>query len=175
MRPLASPVHDHRLLGRVEAAIGLLFVIIASALNPIDAIFGLVFVAPVMAGVLYLTVFRRVARQAVADPPPAPTVEREEPGEFGRRIAWPVAAQVAVYLIFTATARAPGLLGGIALGIGVGLILTARWLERWENAHDVGLLREPGSRARAGQAGASRGYYVAPGGKTNVPGVANRT
>jgi hypothetical protein len=65
---------------------------------------------------------------------------------------------VVVFLVLTATARAPGLLGGIALGIGIALLLTSRWLERWENANDVGLLREPGPRGRSGGGG---GYYVA--------------
>ena len=36
----------------------------------------------------------------------------------------------------------------------------ARWLEHWENEHDVGLLREPRLRARTGDGG-GRGYYIA--------------
>jgi hypothetical protein len=165
VHPLSSPVREHRFLGRAEMTIGLVFIIIAAALSPLDAFVGLVVVTPVLACLLYLVAFRRVARQAVADPPPAPTTEREEPDAFRRRVTGPLVAQVVVYLLLTATARAPGLLGGIALGIGVALVLTARWLERWENAHETGLLREP--RARGG------GYYVAVSGKTGAVSDAN--
>jgi hypothetical protein len=104
-----------------------------------------------------------VARHAVADPAPAPTAEREDPSAFARRLRRPLAAQVVVFLVFTVTAQAPGLLGGIALGVGVALILTARWLERWENAHEVGLLRESGPRRRTADGGVTGGYYVAGG------------
>jgi hypothetical protein len=165
MHPLTSPVREHRLVGRIEVAIGLVFIVVASSLNPVDAVVGLAFVAPVLASVLYLAAFLRVARQAVAAPAAAPTADREEPRALRRRIGRPVAVQVVVYLLLTATARAPGLLGGVALGLGVALVLTARWLERWENAHGAGLLREP--RARSGS-GAPGGYYVATGGKTRA-------
>src|SRR6478735_8857363 len=114
MRPLSSPVYEHRLLGRAETAIGLIFAIIASALNPLDAFVGLFVVAPVLTGLLYYSVFRRVARHAVADPAPAPTAARADPAAFARRLRWPLAAQVVVFLFFTATTQAPGLLGGIA-------------------------------------------------------------
>jgi hypothetical protein len=163
MRPLSSPVHEHRVLGRAEMAIGLVFLIIASALSPIDAIIGLFVVAPFLAVVLYVAVFRRVVRRLVAHPAPAPTTDREDAGEYARRLRWPLAAEAVVFLGFTATTRAPGLLGGIALGAGVALVLTARWLERWENAHDVGLLRESGPRRRTPDGGVTGGYYVARG------------
>lgn len=161
MRPLSSPVHEHRVLGRAEIAIGLVFIIIASVLNPIDAIVGLFVVAPFLTAALYLAVFRRVVKQAVAHPRPAPAADVEDSGEYGRRLRWPLTAQVVVFLAFTATTRAPGLLGGIALGAGIALVLTARWLERWENAHEVGLLRESGPRRRSADGGVTGGYYVA--------------
>jgi hypothetical protein len=160
MRPLSSPVRDHRVLGRVEVAVGLVFIIIATGLNPVEAVIGVAVIAPVIAFVLYLVTFRPAARRAVRDPPPAPTSRREDPGAFVRRIRGPVAAQVVAFLLLTATARAPGLLGGIAVGVGVALLWTARWLEHWENEHDVGLLREPRLRARTGDGG-GRGYYIA--------------
>ena len=163
MRPLSSPVFEHRLLGRVETAIGLVFVIIASVLNPIDAIIGLFVVAPLLTAILYFAVFRRVARQAVAHPAPAPTSDRAEPSDYARRLRRPMIVQVVVFLGFTVTAQAPGLLGGIALGVGVALILTSRWLEGWENEHEVGLLRESGPRRRTRDGGVSGGYYVAGG------------
>jgi hypothetical protein len=163
MRPLSSPVYEHRLLGRAETVIGLIWVIIASVLNPIDGLIGLFVVAPVLTALLYLSVFRRVARRAVAHPAPAPTTDRADTSDFARRLRWPLTAQVFVYIGFTVTTQAPGLLGGIALGIGVALILTARWLEGWENEHDVGLLRESGPRRRTSDGGVSGGYYVARG------------
>jgi hypothetical protein len=161
MRPLSSPVYEHRLLGRAETAIGLMFVIIASVLNPVDAVIGLFVVGPLLTAILYLAVFRRVARRAVAHPAPAPTTDRADPSDFARRLRWPLAGQVVVFLGFTVAAQAPGLLGGIAVGVGVALILTARWLEGWENAHDVGLLRESGPRRRTSDGGVTGGYYVA--------------
>jgi hypothetical protein len=161
MRPLSSPVYEHRLLGRAETAIGLMFVIIASVLNPVDAVIGLFVVGPLLTAILYLAVFRRVARRAVAHPAPAPTTDRADPSDFARRLRGPLAGQVVVFLGFTVAAQAPGLLGGIAVGVGVALILTARWLEGWENAHDVGLLRESGPRRRTSDGGVTGGYYVA--------------
>ena len=68
-----------------------------------------------------------------------------------------------MFLGFTVTTQAPGPLAGIALGVGAALILTARWLERWENAHEVGLLRESGPRRRTADGGVTGGYYVAGG------------
>ena len=163
MRPLSSPVYEHRLLGRAEVAIGLFFVIIASTLNPFDAVVGVFIVAPLFTAILYYALFRRVARSAVVDPAPAPTTDRADPAAYARRLRWPLAAQVAVFLGFTVTTQAPGPLGGIALGLGAALILTARWLERWENANEVGLLRESGARRRTGDGGVTGGYYVAGG------------
>ena len=156
MRPLSSPVRDHRVLGRVQVIVGAIFLIFAGALNPIEAAFGLVGAMPVTAAILYLAVFRRVSRRLTRNPPPAPTSEREDPGSFARRMRWPVAGQVALLLALAGAARSPGLLGGIAAGVGIALLLTARWLEGWENEHDVGLLYEPGG-ARQGRGG----YYVA--------------
>ena len=155
MRPLSSPVRDHRVLGRVQVIVGAVFLIFAGALNPIEAAFGLFAALPLTAGVLY---FRRVSRRLVRDPPPAPTPEREDPGSFARRMRWPVAGQVALFLALAGAARAPGLLGGISAGVGIALLLTARWLEGCENDHEVGLLYEPGG-AREGRGG----YYVARG------------
>jgi hypothetical protein len=158
MRPLSSPVRDHRVLGRVQVIVGALFVIFGGALNPIEAVIGAVVMTPIMAAGMFLGLFRPVSRRLLRSPPPAPTGEREDPGSFARRMRWPVAGQVAVFLVIAALARAPGLVGGIAIGVGVALLLTARLLERWENEHDVGLVYEPGG-GRHGRGG----YYTARG------------
>lgn len=170
MRPLSSPVDDHRTLGRAEAIIGCAFLIVAGGLSPADAIVGLFVATPLVTAILYLGVFRRVTRMALEDPPPAPAGRSRERGAYARRLRVPLAAQVLVFLFFTITARAPGLLGGIALGIGFAFILTARWLERWENANDVGLLREVGRR----RGEPASGYYVAGTGKTRLRADAKR-
>src|SRR3954451_3399743 len=166
MRPLSSPVRDHRVLGRVQVIIGALFLVLGGTLSPIEAAIGLVIAMPIMAAVMYLAVFRPGSRRGLGHPPPppppprgppaAPATEREAPGSFARRMPWPVAGQVALFLVLAAVGHAPGLVGGIALGLGVALTLTARLLERWENEHEVGLLSEPGGGRR--QRG---GYYVA--------------
>ena len=82
------------------------------------------------------------------DAPPAPPGELRPRGAYLRRLRVPLALQVLVFVFFTATARAPGLLGGIALGVGIAFLLTARWLEGWENANQTGLLRECAGGAR---------------------------
>jgi hypothetical protein len=156
VRPLSSPVRDHRAIGRVQLVVGALFVIFAGALNPLEAVLGVFVAMPVTAAILYFAVFRRVSRRLVRNPPPAPTTEREDPTSFAHRMRWPVAAEVFVFLLLATTTRAVGLVGGIAAGVGVALMLTARWLEHWENDNDVGLLYEPGA-ARHGRGG----YYVA--------------
>ena len=78
MCPLSSPVYEHRLLGRAETVIGLVFVIIASTLNPFDAVVGVFIVGPLLTAILYYAVFGgwRARRR---DPAPAPTAERAGP------------------------------------------------------------------------------------------------
>jgi hypothetical protein len=145
MRPLSSPARENRLLGLVQLGIGFFFAVAAGVLNPIEAAVGIVLGAVLVGGVASVVRIRLYAR-ATETARPAPTDEREEPGAYARRLVWPIAAQVALYLVVTAAARAPGLLAGIALGTGIALLVTSRWLERWEDANKVSLLHEPGER-----------------------------
>jgi hypothetical protein len=162
MRPLSSPVRENRILGLVELGVGFFFAIAAGVLDPIEAGVGVVVGTTIVGGVLSV-VRLRASERAVDAAGPAPTEAREEPEVLPRRIAWPVALQVGVFLVLTAAARTPGMLAGIALGIGLALLLTSRWLERWEDAHKVSLLREPGNRR----------LYVARDRKNARPRVAN--
>jgi hypothetical protein len=172
---LSSPVDDHRVLGRAEVIIGCAFLIVAGGLSPADAIIGLFFVTPLLTAALYFGVFRRVTRTAVRHAPPAPPGELRPRGAYLRRLRVPLALQVLVFVFFTATARAPGLLGGIALGVGLAFLLTARWLEEWENANEAGLLREVRRRGRGEDGSRARGgYYVAGSGKTRLRADAKR-
>jgi hypothetical protein len=145
MRPLSSPVRENRFLGRVEIGIGFFFAVAAGVLNPIEGAVGIVLGTAIVGGVMSVVRIRGAAR-ATETARPAPTGEREEPDVLPRRIAWPVAAQVAVCLGIVAAARIPGLVAGISLGIGISLIVTSRWLERWEDATKSSVLREPGRR-----------------------------
>jgi hypothetical protein len=145
MRALSSPVRENRLLGLVQLAIGFFFAVAAGVLNPIEAAVGVVAGAVLVGGIASMARIRLYARATEAARP-APTDEREEPGAYARRLVWPVAAQVALYLVVTAVARTPGLLAGIALGAGIALLVTSRWLERWEDANKVSILHEPGER-----------------------------
>jgi hypothetical protein len=148
---MASPARENRVIGLVQVAIGFTFLIAAAVLNPIEAAIGIVLMAPIMFAAMYFGVLRRHTRAAIAAAAPAATMEREEPGALSRRIAWPVAGEVAVFLLFAGIGHAPGLMAGIAFGIGVAALLTSRDIERWEVGHDATLLRDP----------ATRRYYVA--------------
>ncbi|MEA2385406.1 MAG: hypothetical protein QOH72_5377 [Solirubrobacteraceae bacterium] len=150
MRPLSSPARENRFLGLVEIGIGFFFAVAAGVLNPIEAAVGVVAGTLIVGSVMSVLRIRRAARATHAARP-APTDEREELGVFPRRIAWPVAGQLAVCLAIVAAARSPGLIAGIAFGVGIALIVTARWLERWEDAHKISLLHERGRK----------GFYVA--------------
>jgi hypothetical protein len=145
MRPLSSPARENRVLGLVQLGIGFFFAVAAGVLNPIEAAVGIVLGGVLVGGIASVVRIRQYAR-ATETARPAPTDEREEPGAYARRLVRPVAGQVAVYLVVTAAARTPGLLAGIALGAGIALLVTSRWLERWEDANKVGLLHEPGER-----------------------------
>ena len=46
----------------------------------------------------------------------------------------------------------PGVFAGLAAGNGVALITLSHWIERWQDAHGVELLREPRSLATKRQA-----------------------
>ena len=150
MRPLSSPVRENRFLGLVEIGIGFFFAVSAGVLNPIEAAVGIVGGAAIVGSIMSVVRIRGAAR-ATESARPAPTDEREELDVFRRRIAWPVAAQLAVSLAVVAAARAPGLVAGITFGAGIALIVTSRWLERWEDAHKISLLHERGRK----------GFYVA--------------
>ena len=67
-----------------------------------------------------------------------------------------------MFLVFTVTTQAPGLLGGIALGVGVALILTARWPSAGRTRTRSACCAI-GRAARTADGGVTRGYYVAGG------------
>jgi hypothetical protein len=150
MRPLSSPVRENRFLGLVEIAIGFFFAVVAGVLNPIEASVGIVAGALIVGSIMSVVRIRGAARETHAARP-APTREREQLDVFRRRIGWLVAGQLAVSLAVVAAARAPGLVAGITFGVGIALLVTARWLERWEDAHKISLLHERGRK----------GFYVA--------------
>jgi hypothetical protein len=146
MQPLASSAHEHRFVGRVHMGIGFFFAIAAALLNPIEMAVGLVVLTPVAFAAVYLGVLRRNARQAIATAAPARTDEREEPGALSRRLAWFIAGEVGVMLVLAGIGHAPGLMAGIAFGIGFAFLGTSRLIERWEVAHGTSLLRDPATR-----------------------------
>jgi hypothetical protein len=146
MRPLSSPARENRTLGLTELAIGFVFAVAAGFLNPGEAVAGIVLGGVVVGGVASIVRIRAYAR-ATETARPAPTEEREEPGAYAKRLTWPIGLQVVGFLLIGATAQTPGLLAGIALGTGVALLVSSRWLERWEDANKVSLLHEPGDRA----------------------------
>jgi hypothetical protein len=146
MQPLASSANEHRFLGRAHMAIGFFFAIAAALLNPIEMAVGLVVLTPVAFAAVYLGVLRRTARQAIASAAPARTDEREEPGALSRRVAWLIAGEVGIMLVLAGIGHAPGLVAGIAFGIGFACLRTTRLIEHWEVAHGTLLLRDPATR-----------------------------
>jgi hypothetical protein len=146
MRPLSSPARENRTLGLTEIAIGFFFAVAAGVLNPIEAVAGIGLGTLLMGGIVSVVRIRALAR-ATETARPAPTEEREEPGAYTKRLLGPIGLQVVGFLVIAATARTPGLLAGIALGTGIALLVSSRWLERWEDANKVSVLHEPGERA----------------------------
>jgi hypothetical protein len=148
MRPLASFARETRFLGLVELGVAFFFAIVAALLNPIELAVGALLGTPVMFAAMYFGVLRGRVRRVIAEAAPARTNEREEPGAgaLGRRVVWPVAGEVAVLLFLAGVGRAPGLMSGLAFGVGLALWQTSRQIERWEVAHSALLLREPGTR-----------------------------
>jgi hypothetical protein len=145
MRPLSSPAGENRTLGLIELAIGFFFAVVAGVLNPVEAVVGVV-LGTVLVGAIASIVRIRLYARATETARPAPTDEREEPGAYTRRLVWPIGLQVVVYLVVTASARTPGLLAGIALGTGIALLVTSRWLERYQDANKVSVLHARGER-----------------------------
>jgi len=146
MGPLASFARETRFLSLVHLGIAFFFAIVAALLNPIEMAVGLAIGTPLMFAATYFGLLRRHARRVIAEAAPVTTDEREEPGALGRRVVWPVAGEVAVLLFLAGVGRAPGLMAGLAFGIGLALWQTSRLIERWEVAHNTLLLREPGTR-----------------------------
>jgi hypothetical protein len=160
MRPLQSVAREYRVLGLGEVAVAVFFAVLASVLDPVEAVAGIMLGTAVAGPAVYLPFLRPRARRAIAEARPAPTDEREDPQAAVRRVAWPVAAQWVLTLAVSALARTPGLLAGIALGVGVAALLTARQIEHWQVAHGASVLREPGARARTRGGARDAGYYV---------------
>jgi hypothetical protein len=156
MQPLASTAREARVLAQSQLGIAFFFAIAAALLNPLEMAIGVVLGTPSVFALAYFALLRRLARGAISGAAPAPLHEREEHGAVARRIVWPVAAEVAVLLLFAGIGHAPGLMAGIAFGIGLALWQTSRQIERWEVAHNTVLLRDPSTRR----------YYVARGDET---------
>ena len=158
MPPLASVSHEYRVLGIAEIAVAIFFAIVAAILNPVEAVVGVLLGTVILAPAVYLPFLRPNTRRSIAQARPSPTEEREDPGAAVRRVVWPIAGQFVVTLILAGVARGPGLFGGIALGIGLAALLTARQVEHWQTARGAAVLREP--RARSRGRGRGEGWYV---------------
>jgi uncharacterized membrane protein len=153
MQPLASTAREARVIAQAQLGVAFLFAIAAALLNPLEMAIGIVLATPSVFALAYFGLLRRSARGVIASAAPATTDEREEHGAVSRRIAWPVAGEVAVLLLLAGVGHAPGLMAGVAFGLGLALWQTSRQIERWEVAHNTLLLREPGTRR----------YYLARG------------
>lgn len=162
MKPLASPVVEYRLMGIGELLGGLAFGLVAvSVEDPVAAAAWLLGSAGVFGTWMYLTTYRRFARGAVQQPAAPLTAEREPHARTRRRIAMPIAALLVFFAANAVLMAAPALVGGVAAGNGAALLLTSRWLRRWEQAHQSRLLREPRWRwSRKGRRGWGRGRGV---------------
>jgi hypothetical protein len=158
MKPLAPPVTEYRVMGSVDVVSGL---VLALLLGPADQLVFLPIMAAVFGVVVYLGTYPRFARRGADAPQPAPTDEREPPLATYRRTLLIAGAAVVFCVVLIFLSSIPAALCGIVVGTGVGLLVGAHRLRRWERAHDRVLLREP--RFRWGQAGGMdpREFYAA--------------
>jgi hypothetical protein len=153
MQPLASTAREARVLAQAQLGVAFLLAIAAALLNPLEMAIGIVLATPSVFALAYFGLLRRNARGVIASAAPARTDEREEHGAVARRIVWPVAGEGALLLLLAGIGHAPGLMAGVAFGLGLAFWQTSRQIERWEVAHNALLLREPGTRR----------YYLARG------------
>jgi hypothetical protein len=174
--PLASPVVEYRWFGIGSIATGLVFGLVAIAVEPpIKALFLLTFFGVFFGIWMHLLVVRRMARRAVAEATPLGHCECETDEATLRRTARMMGLQAAgliVIVLVVGLWGGPGLpfASGAFLGMGASMIATSRWLRGWEDEHSTSVLRaphyrwrrDPQSGRRAGGVMDPRDFFLVP-------------
>jgi hypothetical protein len=159
VKPLASPVVEYRLMGIAQIVGGVVFALVgAVTVGPLVAVLELVFVGAFFGSWMYVLAYRRFVRRAVGGPAAAGSAEREPAGRMRRRVGLTISALLIFMAAVAVVTDTVALAGGIAAGNGAALLLSSRWLQRWERQHHTRLLREPRWRwSRKGPRGWGRG------------------
>lgn len=163
VKPLRSPVLEHRLLGASSLIGGL--VVAAATIATEGALGGLVALAIgalLYGAVMYGAFYRRQVRLALEAPSVSPTGEREPVRMTCLRTA-ALFVPLALFMAIVAVSLAPAPIGGILVGSGCGLVATSRQMRRWEREHGSRLLREPRYRWRGRGIMDARDFYAEPG------------
>ena len=160
MRALVSPVTEYQLHGIAQIAGGLGIAIVAAVTAGVGSVVLLLATALLAGPLMYVLVYRRFARAAVKEPPPAPSDEHEPLVSTRLRVAR-IEAVLIVFLAAFALLTDAAPVAGILLGNGAAVVATARWLRRWQRAHNATVLREPRWRFnREGRRGQARGRGI---------------
>lgn len=146
-------------MGVVTVAGGLVLGFVAAVVEgSLGLVVVLLLVGAFFGTAMYVLTYRRFIARAVDELSAAPIAAREPARSTKRRVAATSAALLVVVAVVAAVTDSAALGGGILAGNGAALMLTSRWLHRWEREHDTQLLREPRWRwSRKGKRGWGRG------------------
>jgi hypothetical protein len=170
-KPLASPVFEYRLMGWSKLFGGVALGVFAVTVDePAAAVAGWL-VGAVWFGAWMYVVVRRSLRRSVGHVAPLRMSEREPVWLTLRRIALGESVALAILAAIALGLGAPYLVGGLSAGHGAALLLTSRWLRKWQEDHGGRLMGEPGWRWSGKRGGArsqrhtvtvSRTLYLVP-------------
>lgn len=162
MKPLRSPVLEHRLLGAASLLAG--SVACGVGIVTQGVLEGLVALLPtaVAFGAATYFGFRPLVRRALAAPASPPTAAREPVRTtYLRTVAWSIPV-ILICALLTAAIDVPTVMAGVLVGNGAALVGTSRLMRAWERVHACRLLREPRYRWKRTGNLDPRDFYAEP-------------
>jgi hypothetical protein len=153
-RALVSPVLELASFGAMYVILGLAFAGVAIAVDDAaSAVVEILSGAVVFCAGMYRVVYREYARRSVVEelgaPPTAALESNIRTFVRGALLTAPLAILLVAFTLWDSNALPVG--AGIAIGNGIGLLLTSRWFRRWEEEHQSELRREPRWRWSSGR------------------------